>query len=76
MTNIPEFSAPLPEGGLNPVSGFQAELQILVNKYSLENLSDTPDFILADYLQSCLEAFNDAVQTRTSYYASNPPANP
>ena len=37
---------------------FKKELESLINKYSLENESDTPDFILADYLIRCLEAFN------------------
>lgn len=37
---------------------FQEELRQVLNKYSKENESDTPDYILADYLSDCLEAFN------------------
>ena len=37
---------------------FEKELQALLNKYSMENPSDTPDFILAAYLSNCLRAFN------------------
>ncbi|HSW65257.1 MAG TPA: hypothetical protein VLH56_18395 [Dissulfurispiraceae bacterium] len=31
-------------------TGFRAELETLINRYSKENGSNTPDFILADYM--------------------------
>lgn len=37
---------------------FEEELKELINKHSKENESNTPDFILAQFLNSCLEAFN------------------
>lgn len=37
---------------------FVKELTRLINKCSLENTSDTPDFILAEYLKDCLVAFD------------------
>lgn len=43
---------------------FREELKALLNVYSQENGSDTPDYILADYLQDCLIAFDKAVQAR------------
>lgn len=42
----------------------QKDLAALLNSYSAENGSNTPDTVLADYLLSCLEAFNTAVRTR------------
>jgi len=48
---------------------FRAELANLINRYSLENGSDTPDFILASYLQGCLDNFDHAVTTRSKWYA-------
>ena len=39
-----------------------------INKLSLENLSDTPDWILAEYLRGCLEHFSTIVKMRDSYY--------
>lgn len=45
--------------------GFQNELQALLNKHSLENDSDTPDYILATYLGRCLDAFSEATTWRT-----------
>lgn len=49
-------------------STFQRELKHLINRLSKENGSDTPDFILADYLNGCLVNFNMAVQDREEWY--------
>lgn len=47
---------------------FRAELEILINRHSLENGSDTPDFILAEYLTDCLKAFDKAMTRRAVWY--------
>lgn len=47
---------------------FRAELESLVNRYSQENGSNTPDHILAEYLTNCLCAFDDAVNMRERWY--------
>lgn len=47
---------------------FEKELVNLINRYSRENLSDTPDHILAEYLINCLNSFNSAVNKRTDWY--------
>lgn len=49
---------------LNTMSAFQEDLQHLINKYSLESGSDTPDFILAEYLTAHLKTFNVIVSKR------------
>ena len=43
------------------------ELQNIINRYSLENGSDTPDFILAAYLLSCLSSFDSAMRKRRKW---------
>lgn len=48
------------------------ELVGLLNKHSAENGSDTPDFILADYLMNCLDAFDKAVTAREKWYGRAP----
>jgi hypothetical protein len=48
--------------------GFEKELEQLLNKYSQENGSDTPDFILAKYLNECLTNWNHAVSAREKWY--------
>ncbi|MFA5135357.1 MAG: hypothetical protein WC505_06265 [Patescibacteria group bacterium] len=39
-----------------------------INRCSAENGSDTPDFILAQYLVGCLQAFDAAVKERERWY--------
>jgi len=50
------------------MSNFKKEITNLINRYSKENGSDTPDYILADYLVSCLETFDKAISARDSWY--------
>ena len=54
----------------NP-SQFEHDLMHLINKHSMESGSDTPDFILAEYLVACLNAFSTATCARSKWY-SNP----
>ncbi len=44
--------------------GLIKEIEQAVNRHSLERGSDTPDFILAEYLIGCLRAFDKAVKRR------------
>ena len=41
---------------------FVKDLEKLINKKSLENGSNTPDYILADYLTYCLKTFDYAIR--------------
>jgi hypothetical protein len=47
---------------------FRQELENLINKNSLENCSNTPDFVLAEFLNGCLRAFDTAVNEREKWY--------
>jgi hypothetical protein len=49
-------------------SEFKNRLENLLNEYSMENGSDTPDFILAEYLIKCLENFDHIVSWRERWY--------
>ena len=51
---------------VNP--GFYNELASLLNKYSRENRSNTPDFILANYLTECLKTFDSITNQREKFY--------
>lgn len=57
-----------------PVS-FGKKLCDLINCYSLENGSDTPDFILAQYLNDCLQAYNKAVTLRSDWLTQEEKTN-
>lgn len=50
------------------MDNFENELQSLINRYSKENESNTPDFILAQYLAGCLATFATATQQRETWY--------
>lgn len=50
------------------MSDFKSELTRLINSFSKENGSDTPDYILAEYLQGCLDVFDKAVSKRSDWY--------
>jgi hypothetical protein len=56
-------------------SQFQKELEQLINEYSKENESNTPDFILAKYLNEVLKNFNAAVNEREEWYGRIPHLN-
>lgn len=47
---------------------FRQELRDLINRYSKENGSNTPDFILAAYLSRCLENFDQTMSARRTWY--------
>jgi len=43
------------------------DLAALINKHSRESESNTPDFILANYLAACLDAFDAALAAREKW---------
>lgn len=47
---------------------FKKELETLINKHSVENGSNTPDFILANYLNQCLRNAEDLINNREDFY--------
>ena len=51
-----------------PLTEFERGLKNLLNKYSMENDSNTPDFILAEYMHACLVSFNIATRAREHWY--------
>jgi ElaB/YqjD/DUF883 family membrane-anchored ribosome-binding protein len=53
--------------GVN-VPTFESELKSLINRYSKENGSNTPDFILAAYLVNTLNIFDIAIQDRAKWH--------
>jgi hypothetical protein len=55
---------------------FEQELERLINRYSQERASNTPDFILAQYLLMCLAAWNHGVTQREQWYGRLPTIAP
>lgn len=55
-------------GEIVAAESFRNEFTALLNRHSKENESNTPDFILAEYLTACLAAFDMAVNRREMWY--------
>lgn len=52
----------------NRTTAFHQDITRLLNKYSVENGSDTPDFILCKYIQECLNAWTKCVRLRDKWW--------
>jgi hypothetical protein len=46
----------------------EKEIRNLLNRASAENQSDTPDFVLAQFLAGSLSVFNSAIVEREAFY--------
>jgi hypothetical protein len=58
------------------VPRFEDDLRSLINQHSKENESNTPDFILAKYMDACLDAFRFAVNARERWCGRGRPDAP
>jgi hypothetical protein len=61
------------EGCAPDSKDFRKELEYLINRFSKENESNTPDFILAEYLDDCLTAYDKAVAARDVWTSPGSP---
>ena len=50
------------------MQNFRKRLELLINEFSLENESDTPDFLLSEYLVRCLSVFDEMLNKRETWY--------
>ena len=48
---------------------FRTDLEALINKHNMESGSNTPDFILTDYIIDCLYSYDRAVTRRTKWFS-------
>ena len=62
-------NSPLPEENEHQERpSFLTALGQLVNSYSKENDSDTPDILIANYLNSCLVNYGETVKARDAWF--------
>ena len=54
------------------MASFEKKLENLINCYSKENDSDTPDYILAQYISRCLDTFAIITRKRDEWYNFKP----
>lgn len=50
------------------IEQFRADVKTAINKNCIESGSNTPDFILSDYLVNCLLAYERIHQANESWY--------
>jgi hypothetical protein len=51
------------------MASFRKELTELINKHSVENLTNTPDYILAEFMYFCLIAFETGIRSRDDFFS-------
>lgn len=51
-----------------PLPHFQEDLRAIINKHSLDNACNTPDFILAEMIAGQIEAYRKAVAANISWH--------
>lgn len=59
------------EAQQNRLTGLRKDIESAINRHSAENGSDTPDFILAEFLMSCLAAFDHTTRRRDGWRSSD-----
>ena len=55
---------------------FQSELAALINKHSIENKVDMPDFLLADLLCRVIEAIGEPVKAALDWHGCDSVCHP
>ena len=50
------------------MSELREQIEGVINSCSAENGSNTPDYILAEFLVRCLEAFDYSIRSRDNWY--------
>lgn len=70
MSSSNDPSTPdVPQRASERSEDFRRELEHLINRHSQESMGgNTPDFILAEYLNNCLRVFDQAVRARNKWY--------
>jgi len=53
---------------------FKEELRSLLNRHCKENDSNTPDYLLAEYLIGCLEIYNKTLVARDKWFGGKHPS--
>ena len=52
-------------------SSLRSDIETAINMHSRENDSNTPDFILAEYMLDCLNAFEKCSRRREEWYGKS-----
>lgn len=50
---------------------FMKELSVLLNRYGKDSDTNTPDYILAEYLENCIDSFERAIDLRDAWHTKD-----
>lgn len=70
MALLPQEVEAMPDNDKDPYSDFAKELSDLLNRHSIDNRLNTPDFLLADMIVGQVRAVEDC---QNAYYAWSSP---
>ena len=68
MTDPTKHGVSVFDGLVDAPSDLSAAIARVLNQHSAENVSNTPDYILGQFLDACLSAFDAATQQRETWY--------
>ena len=54
------------------MSDFQKDLENLINHHNIDGESNTPDYVLASYLMTCLDNYHAVISSRDGFYDFHP----
>ena len=69
---VPLYAHPPAQAWIPVTGSLEKKIEQAINSVSAENASNTPDYILAQFLTGCLATFNTAVQQRETWYGRDP----
>jgi hypothetical protein len=68
VPGLPPGEPSQPDTSYQTAVEFSRDLAAVVNRYSRENASNTPDFVLAEFMVGCLRAWNETCHRREEWY--------
>jgi len=51
---------------------FERELTVLMNQHGIDTETNTPDYILAEYLTACLTHYSEVTKKRDKWFHPDP----
>lgn len=57
----------------NEFENLKKDIAAILNKYSQENRSNTPDYMLADYMLGCLNVYENTISAREKWFGRPDP---
>lgn len=60
----------------NDIEAFKKELTVLINRYCLDSMTNTPDFLLADHLIRTIEIYDHTAKKNKAWHQARQVESP